>query len=209
MEITSENLTLFNSSLRYEDPSDIIAFALERADNPMLSTSFGPYSAALLHAATEVDPEIQVVWCDTGYNTPATYRHADGLMKGLQLNISIFTPRYTKGFLDSTIGEPAIDNPNHRQFSEKVKWEPFERAIETFHPDVWLTNIRAGQTAHRDTLDILSFSREGILKVSPFYYYSDEMLHAYLFKHQLPVENDYFDPVKALEHRECGIHLRS
>lgn len=209
MKITPNNLDLFNSSLRYESPTEIIAFALEQGVNPMVSTSFGPYSASLLHAATSVDSNIRVVWCDTGYNTTATYKHADRLINDLQLNISIFTPHFTKGFLDSTMGEPAIDNPRHEEFSEKVKWEPFHRAIATFRPDVWLTNIRNGQTDHRDTLDILSFSQEGILKVSPFYHYSDDKLRNYLSKHQLPTEHDYFDPVKALENRECGIHLRN
>ena len=209
MKITPSNLPLLNANLRFEEPHEIIAFILEQSERPMVSTSFGPYSASLLHAATTVDPKIKVVWCDTGYNTEATYKHADRLMRSLRLNVSIFTPRYTKGFLDSTLGEPHIENPAHEEFSDKVKWEPFQRAIKTIQPDVWFTNIRKGQTTHRDGLDILSFSKEGILKVSPFYHYTDEMLKDYLNKYQLPVEYDYFDPVKALEHRECGIHLRN
>ena len=49
-------------------------------------------------------------------------------------------------------------------------------------------------------------SNDGILKISPFYYWSDEELDDYLKKNNLPKNPDYFDPVKALQSRECGIH---
>ena len=68
MLITPDNLALLNANLRYEDPKEIIAFVLEHASKPMVSTSFGPFSASLLHAVTELKPETQVIWCDTGYN---------------------------------------------------------------------------------------------------------------------------------------------
>ena len=208
-KITSENIDLFNQNLRYEDPKEIISFVLEFAERPMLTTSFGPYSAVLLHAATSLERNIKVIWCDTGYNTDDTYRHAKNLMDLLQLNIEIYTPQFTTAFLNFTLGRPNVENPEHATFSEKVKLEPFKRALSAERPDVWLTNIRKGQTAHRDTLDVLSFTEDGILKVSPFFYYSDDALRQYLAKYKLPVEYNYFDPVKAIENRECGIHFRN
>ncbi len=206
-QITSENIALFNRNLRYESPKEIISFALEISENPIVTTSFGTYSAAILHACTQLYKAIPVVWCDTGYNTVATYQHVQELSERLQLNLDIFVPKLTTAFLDSSIGRPELNNPNHALFSEKVKLEPFQRAFQKYKPDVWFSNIRKGQTKHRDDLDILSFSRDGILKVSPFYYYSDEAVLQYIKKHDLPVEFDYFDPVKALSTRECGIHL--
>jgi phosphoadenosine phosphosulfate reductase len=79
--------------------------------------------------------------------------------------------------------------------------------MEEHQPDVWLTNLRKGQTAHRDSLDILSLSKDGVLKVSPFFHWSDEQLDGYLKDHQLPNEHNYFDPTKVLSNRECGIHI--
>jgi phosphoadenosine phosphosulfate reductase len=78
--------------------------------------------------------------------------------------------------------------------------------MSEFAPDVWLTNIRRGQTALRDTLDILSLGKGGVLKVSPFYHWSDAQLDVYLSQHGLPNEHKYFDPTKVLENRECGLH---
>jgi len=66
--------------------------------------------------------------------------------------------------------------------------------------------LRKGQTALRDSLDILSVGKDGVLKVSPFYYYSDAELDVYLEENNLPNEFKYFDPTKVLENRECGLH---
>jgi phosphoadenosine phosphosulfate reductase len=33
-------------------------------------------------------------------------------------------------------------------------------------------------------------------------------MDAYLAEHNLPNEHDYFDPTKALETRECGLHTQ-
>ena len=42
--------------------------------------------------------------------------------------------------------------------------------------------------------------------MSPLFHWTDEQLEAYLAEHQLPNEWDYFDPAKADEKRECGLH---
>lgn len=202
-----EALPFFNRNLRHETPSAIIAFALEISEKPWVTTSFGPYSAALLWAVTQQRGDIPVVWCDTGFNTPATYAHSQALQERLKLNLDIFAPRYTTAFIEQSLGVPGVDNAHHAQFSEWVKLEPFRRALDTHRPDVWFTNLRQHQTSYRETLDILSLTPQGILKVCPFYYFSDAEMKSYCNLHQLPMEFDYFDPVKALGHRECGIHL--
>jgi phosphoadenosine phosphosulfate reductase len=104
------------------------------------------------------------------------------------------------------LGIPGIEDPNHAIFTEQVKLEPFKRAMSEHKPDVWFTNLRKGQTALRDTLDILSQSKDGVLKVSPFYHWNDAQLDAYLGHLGLPNEHKYFDPTKVLDNRECGLH---
>jgi phosphoadenosine phosphosulfate reductase len=94
----------------------------------------------------------------------------------------------------------------HQIFTEQVKLEPFNRAMAEHKPDVWFTNLRKGQTAFRDNIGIVSISKDGVLKVSPFYHWSDEQLDNYLRLYQLPNEFTYFDPTKVLENRECGLH---
>jgi len=104
------------------------------------------------------------------------------------------------------MGIPQIEDPQHKIFTEQVKLEPFTRAMQEHKPDVWFTNLRNGQTAFRDSINVVSLSKEGVLKVSPFYNYTDTQLDAYLEENELPNEFTYFDPTKVLENRECGLH---
>ncbi|WP_396590573.1 phosphoadenosine phosphosulfate reductase family protein [Allomuricauda sp. R78024] len=206
MAFLKEEIESLNRQFRGIAPQEIISWALNNSKRPVVTTNFRPYEVAILHAVTDVSTEIPILWCDTGYNTPNTYIHAEDLISRLGLNIKLYVPKQTSAHRDSVMGIPQIDNPQHATFTEQVKLEPFRRAMEEHQPDVWFTNLRKGQTAHRDSLDVLSLSKDGVLKVSPFYYWNDTQLDAYLRDRQLPNEHKYFDPTKVLENRECGLH---
>ncbi len=202
----SLNLEQINNDLRNKSPGQIIAWALNIAKNPLVTTNFRPYEVAILHACTQVDANLKVIWCDTGYNTPQTYKHANELIESLGLNVHLYVPKQTTAHRDVSMGIPQIDDPKHKIFTEQVKLEPFNRAMNEHKPDVWFTNLRKGQTAFRDSINIVSMSKDGLLKVSPFYHWSDVQLDAYLVQRNLPNEFVYFDPTKVLENRECGLH---
>lgn len=203
VEMTIEQI---NIKLKDASPKEIVQWALSIADRPVVTTNFRPYEGAILHAVTSENKDLNVLWCDTGYNTPQTYKHAEELIDVLELNINLYVPKQTVAHRNTTLGVPTIDDPKHKIFTEQVKLEPFRRALEEHQPDVWFTNLRKGQTAFRDNIDIVSKSKDGVLKVSPFYYWSDEELNQYLIKNNLPNEFVYFDPTKVESNRECGIH---
>lgn len=202
----SLNIEQLNKELENKSPEEIITWAIGIAENPLVTTNFRPYEVAILHACTQVDPNLKVIWCDTGYNTPNTYKHANELIETLGLNVHIYIPKQTAAQRDALMGIPEIDDPKHKIFTEQVKLEPFTRAMQEHKPDVWFTNLRKGQTAFRDSINIVSMSKDGLLKVSPFYHWTDAQLDAYLVQQNLPNEFVYFDPTKVLENRECGLH---
>lgn len=195
-----------NEQLKGKSPQEIIKWAIDFAKKPLVTTNFRPYEVAILHACTQVEKDLKVIWCDTGYNTPNTYNHANELIETLDLNVFLYVPQQTAAHRDATMGIPQIEDPLHEVFSEQVKMEPFGRAMEEHQPDVWFTNIRKGQTAFRDGIDVVSVSKNGLIKVSPFYHWTDEQLDAYLEENNLPNEFKYFDPTKVLGNRECGLH---
>ncbi|MCR8668836.1 phosphoadenosine phosphosulfate reductase family protein [Aestuariibaculum sp. M13] len=204
--ITEDTLQELNKIYKDAKPSEIIKKALELNEEAVVTTNFRPYEAAILHAVKQEASSIPVVWCDTGYNTPQTYRHAEQVIKDLDLNVFLYVPKQTAAHRDVVMGIPGVDAPEHALFTEQVKLEPFRRAMEEHKPKVWFTNLRQGQTAFRDSIGIFSVSKDGVLKVSPFYYWSDADLDTYLQDHNLPNEFKYFDPTKALANRECGLH---
>lgn len=203
---TEAQLQEINDSLKGKTPQEIVTWGLETAKKPLITTNFRPYEGSILHLTISQKQDLKVVWCDTGYNTPNTYRHAEELIKQLNLDIHLYVPKQTSSHRDIVMGIPQIEDPIHKVFTEQVKLEPFKRAMDEHKPKVWFTNLRQGQTAFRNSIGIFSLSKDGVLKVSPFYYWSDEKLDGYLEENNLPNEFKYFDPTKALENRECGLH---
>ncbi|HYT59267.1 MAG TPA: phosphoadenosine phosphosulfate reductase family protein [Haliangiales bacterium] len=203
-------ITGWNAELRHKMPLDIVRWAVARANGrAIVSTNFRPYEAVILHLCVQVQPDIPVLWVDHGYNRPATYHHAEQLRKRLRLNLKSYLPKITAAHRDSVHGPvPATDDEEGlKQFSALMKLEPFQRGMKELAPAVWLTALRQAQNPTRAGLDIVSEDRNfGALKVSPVFYWTDADMEAYLTQHDLPNEWDYFDPAKADEKRECGLH---
>jgi len=203
----SLNLEQINKELKDKSPAEIIIWALSFSNNPVITTNFRPYEVAILKAVTAIQKDIKVIWCDTGYNTLETYKHAEEIIKKLNLNIHLYTPKQTVAHRNVVLGVPSIEDPKHAIFTAQVKLEPFSRAMKEHQPDVWFTNLRKGQTAFRNSIDIVSQSKDGIVKVSPFYNWTDDELDGYLLVENLPNEFAYFDPTKVESNRECGLHI--
>ncbi len=208
--MTADQIAKWNAELRHSSPLEITRWAVSQADGRVIvSTNFRPYEAVILHLAVQAQPRIPVLWADHGYNRPATYRHAEQLRALLGLEIRACLPRISAAHRDAVYGPiPSIDDEEGlKEFSALMKLEPFQRGMKELAPRVWITALRKVQNPNRAELDIVSLdSNFGTLKVSPVFYLSDADLEQYLAEHKLPNEWDYFDPAKADERRECGLH---
>jgi phosphoadenosine phosphosulfate reductase len=208
--MTPSDLSRWNAELRAKSPLEVVRWAITRSSGrAVVSTNFRPFEAAILHVAVQVQPDIPVLWVDHGYNRPATYQHAEDLRSRLNLNLKPYLPLLSAAHRDAIYGSvPTTENEaDLKKFSALMKLEPFQRGMKELAPKVWITALRKVQNPNRAGLDIVSLDENfGALKVSPFFYFSDADMEAYLAQHQLPNEWDYFDPAKADEKRECGLH---
>jgi phosphoadenosine phosphosulfate reductase len=207
-----DQIVAANSSLHGKSSLDIVQWGLAQAGGrAVVSTNFRPYEAVILHLVTQAQPDIPVLWVDHGYNRPATYRHAEQLKSLLKLNLKSYVPRLTAAHYDAVHGgmpDPTPENEERiKAFSTVMKLEPFQRGMKELAPTVWFTALRKVQNPNRAGLDIVSADTNfNTLKVSPVFDWSDAEMEAYLEQHNLPNEWDYFDPAKADEKRECGLH---
>ena len=210
--MTPEEILHSNETLRDKSPREVIEWAIGQTEGrAIVSTNFRPYEAVILHLVAQVQPDIPVLWVDHGYNREATYKHAEELRKLLNLNIHAFVPQLTAAHYDTVHGgmpEPNEENEEAiKAFSTIMKLEPFQRGMKELVPTVWFTALRKVQNPNRAELDIVSADNNfNSLKVSPVFNCSDEEMESYLKEHNLPNEWDYFDPAKADEKRECGLH---
>jgi len=209
--VNEEQIEAWNLELRDRTALEITRWAISQfGGRAIVSTNFRPFEAVILHLCVQVQPDIPVLWVDHGYNRPATYKHAEELRRRLGLNVKRFIPQLTAAHRDAIYGP--VPNPDEeaglKQFSALMKLEPFERGMRELAPTVWITALRKTQNPNRAGLDIVTKDENfGALKVNPVFHLSDEALEAYLAAFGLPNEWDYFDPAKADEKRECGLHV--
>lgn len=210
MSLSSDQIAAANADLRSRSPLEIIRWAIAQSHGrAIVSTNFRPYEAVVLHLATRAQPDIPVLWVDHGYNRPATYRHAEQLRARLTLNLKPYLPKISVAHRDAIHGPVPTpdDEPALKQFSAVMKLEPFQRGMKELAPAIWITALRKVQNPNRAGLDIVSHDENfGTLKISPVFHLTDAEMDAYLAEHALPNEWDYFDPAKADEKRECGLH---
>ena len=210
--MTPEQISKANAELRDKSALDVVKWAIAQANGrAIVSTNYRPYEAVILHLATQAQPDIQVLWADHGYNRPATYKHAEALKQQLKLNVKAFVPKVTAAHYDAAYGGAPDPTPENEQrikdFSAVMKLEPFMRGMKELAPTIWLTALRKVQNPNRAGLDIVvADTNFNTIKVSPVFYWSDAEMENYLKEHNLPNEWDYFDPAKADEKRECGLH---
>ncbi len=202
------NLIELNELFAGAKPSEIMKFTIEHAKNPVIFTNFRPLAVAFLHLVTQPKPDIPVIWVDHGFNTAETYRHIERVVERLKLNLKVYSPKMSAAHYTAVHGPiPQVDTPEHDRFSEIVKLEPFNRAMSEIKPDVWLNGIRHDQNAHRKNLNVFTFGSHSTVRVAPMFNLTELDVEEYIYDRDLPDNNDYFDPTKVEEHRECGLML--
>jgi len=203
----SINIKDLNRSVAGKDPQEIIELVLQADPNSFVTTNFSPYETVILHMLTEVKPDIPVVWIDSGLNKAETYEFAEIAIEELDLNVSVYTPLVTAARLNSVLGGiPSINEERHAEFTKQFKIEPFQRAMKAQPYKTWFTAVRREQTAIRAEMDYVAEGPFGLNKIAPLLDWKLSDMQAYVDKFDLPNELNYFDPTKAEDDRECGLH---
>jgi phosphoadenosine phosphosulfate reductase len=182
------DLAVATGSMAGATPEEVVAWAAGRfGAGLVLSTSFGIQSAVMLHLVTRVVPDLPVVWVDTGYLPPETYRFAESLSTRLDLNLHVVQPALSPARMEALHGRLwEQDDVEAAQLYDRIrKVEPMQRELDRLGATAWLSGLRADQTDHRRTLPVVG--RQGQrFKILPILAWSAQDVHAYLKAHALP-----------------------
>ena len=155
-------------------------------DDLIMTTSFGAQSAAMLHLVTSVLPDIPVVFIDTGYLFPETYRFAAELTERLELNLKKYRSAISAAEQEALHGrlwEQGADGLKTYNFMNKV--EPMDRAIKELGARAWLAGLRRSQGESRASRRVVE-SQNKMTKIYPILDWDDRELHQYLEANGLP-----------------------
>lgn len=152
----------------------------------VLSTSFGIQSAVMLHLVSTVVPDMPVIFVDTGYLFPETYRFADELTRRLRLNLRVYHPLRSAAWQEAVYGkrwEKGLEALEQYNLMNKV--EPMNRALVELRAVAWLNGLRRSQSTTRSDLDIVKLQNR-TFKIHPIVEWSERDVYTYLTQHNLP-----------------------
>jgi phosphoadenosine phosphosulfate reductase len=173
-----------NARYGHLDAHDAIAVAATELfpGRVALVSSFGADSAVLLHIVAEVDPDLPVVFLDTGRLFAETLEYRTRLTEMLGLtDVRTVTPDPAR--LGASDPHRALWMTNPDLCCHIRKTEPLQRALEGF--DAWFTGRKRFQNAQRSTLRLFEADGERI-KINPLASWSIVDLKAYMIEHGLP-----------------------
>jgi phosphoadenosine phosphosulfate reductase len=155
-------------------------------DQHVLSSSFGAQAAVSLHLVTQQLPDIPVIFADTGYLFPETYRFIEELSERLNLNIKTYSNPMSPARQEAVFGQrwnQGVDGIKAYNRDNKVL--PMERALRELNTGTWFAGLRRSQSSSRSDVQFLDWHGER-WKVHPIADWSDRDVYNYLKKHKLP-----------------------
>lgn len=186
----TQNLDLISlaQELTNLEASEIVQWAKDRfGDGLVMTTSFGIQSAVMLHLVTQVIPDISVIWIDTGYLPPETYRFAEELTKKLKLNLYSYQSDLTPARMEAVYGklwqQDDLEALNRYDYLRKV--EPMNRALKELNATAVLAGLRRDQTNFRQQLQPVNLQGEQY-KILPILSWTSKDIYYYLQENNLP-----------------------
>jgi phosphoadenosine phosphosulfate reductase len=149
----------------------------------IVSTSFGIQSAVILHLMSGMLPGVPVVFVDTGYLLPETYRYAAELTELLGLDVRRYAADLAPDEMERRHGK--LWETDLDEYHRMRKVEPMRRALAELDARAWIAGLRADQTTFRSTLDPVTL-QDGIVKVHPILRWRSQDVYYYMEHYGLP-----------------------
>lgn len=165
----------------------------------MATSSFGLQAAVMLHLMKNHAPHIPVVFIDTGYLFPETYRYVETLQEHLDFEALTYVPRLTaarQAALHGRLWQQGEEGL--AEYARINKIEPMNRALQESGAEVWLSGLRRSQSSTRTERTVVE-QQSRTVKVYPIVEWTDEQIEAYLTRHELPRH-----PLAAMGYKTMG-----
>lgn len=228
-EIDPESLSAELAPLRAGDRLSLLYEKL--GDRLIASTSFGIQAAVMLNLISKHAPKIPVVFIDTGFLFPETYRYADELIAKLgNIDLRVYHPQYSAARIQALWGDLwAQGKEGADKYGLITKVEPMNRALRETGADVWISGLRRSQSKTRADRPFVEQQKRTI-KTYPILDWADAQVDLYYHQNDLPrhplAEKGYvtmgdWHSTRPLDENgaeatryngekyECGLHLDS
>ena len=176
------------AELESSDALGALRWGLEQfGDGLALTTSFGIQAAVSLHLVSQLEKAVPVIWVDTGYLPPETYRYAESMIELLGLQVHVAQAQISPARMEALYGRlwetGRVEDMEAYLRIRKV--EPLDQAMEALNVRCWASGVRCRQTDHRSTMQPLAEVR-GRWSLRPLLAWSNKDVFYYMQEHGLP-----------------------
>ena len=161
-------------------------------DGMVMTTSFGIQSAVMLHMVSELATRegmapMPVLWVDTGYMPPETYRYVEQLRDRLTLDLRVVQSDISPARMEALHGKlwESGQLEDLQLYNRLRKGEPLDRAFRELGVRCWASGVRSNQTDHRRGMHHLDAVR-GSWSLRPLLSWSSRDIYYYMQEHALP-----------------------
>jgi phosphoadenosine phosphosulfate reductase len=148
------------------------------------TSSFQTHSLVMLHMLSRIDPDIPVVFINTGYHFPETLKFRDRIVRSFGLTNTIdlksALPRYMQRDADGRL--LFTSDPDHCCAINKT--EPVDQLL--MQHDVWINGIRGDQSSVRKNMKTEQPAPHGTVRFHPMLDWTSRMIFEYRKAHDLP-----------------------
>jgi phosphoadenosine phosphosulfate reductase len=174
-DLTDDVLATVSASLEAAPPTRIIEWAVAEFGSRLAITA-SMTDAVLIDLAVKIDPDIEVVFIDTGYHFPETLETVEAVRRRYGLNLRMMTV---------ATQEEALWEADPENCCSAVKVGQLDRALET--KDAWMSGLRRAEAPTRAKAPIVGRDIRGLVKVNPLATWSDLDVDGYIADHDVPV----------------------
>jgi len=169
-----------------DQASSVISEVLADRAPACVTSSFQAEDMVLVDLVREQQPEIPVLFLDTGYHFRETYEYRDRMAQAWGLNLVNLLPRQTVAEQESEFGILYRSAPDKCCGFRKV--EPLFAAVAGY--DIWFTGLRREQSPTRANLQPVDNFKlpagKELKKVSPLAMWTNRDVWAYLKERDIP-----------------------
>jgi phosphoadenosine phosphosulfate reductase len=173
--LNDAELDAISERLETWSASDIVGWTIETFGS-RLCVAASMADTVLIDIATKVDPDIEIVFLDTGFHFPETLLTVRKAQQRYQLNLRVERAKPTVGDL-FTLGTEGCCAARKVAVLDRVMAEK----------DAWLTGLRRAETEARANSPILSRDKRGVVKVCPIANWSNEAVTRYILENDVIV----------------------
>ncbi len=213
--IAVSELDALNRRFEHASAPEIVTWAVQRFGRRLAMTaSFA--DSTLIDIATTVDPDIEVIFFDTGFHFAETLNTVRRAMERYSLNLTVLRP---------PADAPDVWAHGSDACCAARKVDPLDAYLPQ-HADAWLSGLRRADSAARADAPIVSIDRRGLVKINPIAHMTDDEYDTYVADHDVLVNTLHFDGYASIgcwpctepstdgrsgrwggSKTECGLHL--